>query len=1025
MSLPELGIRRYVMSFMVASVIMLFGIVGYFSVGIDQYPNVDFPFLTVITTQSGADAEVVDETITKVLLEKLNGVPGIDTLSGSSTPGMSLVSISFDLDKDVDVAFNEVQAKISEALRSLPDGIDAPIVRKETMSGAPIIRLALTGNRTLEQLNSYAEDYIQKRFQTINGVSDVPVYGQRAREMRVELDVYKMASYGLTVGEVSNAIQKNHFQLPGGYIVGAKNELLLNLNLEFQSAEELKRLVVKNNGSSFVRLSDIAHVYEGLEDFRRYAAFKGEPALIIGVTKISGTNAFDIEKEVMNRFNNEIIPALEPGLNLEIVSNDVDFIRALVSGLQEHLYLGVFLTAFVVFLFLRSLTSTFIVALSIPISLLGAVFVIYAFGYTFNAITLLGLLLLIGVVVDDSIIVLENIFRKMESGVPPEEAAISGANQIVFAVLAATLSLVAIFGPVFFMGGIIGKFFKSFSVVVVCGVLISYMVALYVTPMLCARYLRPSHGREGRFKRGLESIFVFIETQYLRLLKFALNYRALVLILAVGFFMSSFLFFSKVPGEFAAETDKSSFNIFIQAPSGSNIYYTIEKIREVEAILKQHKEVLSYGASIGGGRNAAVSSANMFVKLVPIRDRSISQKEFVQALQPELRKIVGIVAIASSGGVGGDYGLEFNITGPDLRTVYKYGDLLKEDLANRPEIGAIKTSTELLPQLRFIPNRDKMALLGLSTQDVVNAIAIAIGGLPIAKYTSSTSSERFDLRLKGQDSQFTWKNSINSIFLRAGSNNSIIRIDNVVQAEEFLGFSTVERFGTMFSTKFSIAPAAVLSDALIVVNKSAAEILPPGYRMELIGAAKEFQKTIVNVAVVFGMAIILLYMVLASQFNSFIQPLILMVSVPLAVVGGVFGLFITGFSLNMFSMIGIILLVGLVAKNAILLIDFTNELRREGYSIKDALLQACPVRLRPILMTSLTIILTMLPAAVARGAGSEDNASLAIVIVGGVLSSTLLTLVVVPTLYAVVETIIEKRKNKKNHKKEPIKMIQG
>ncbi|MDR2008814.1 MAG: efflux RND transporter permease subunit [Alphaproteobacteria bacterium] len=1024
MSLPELGIKRHVMSFMMASVIMLFGIVGFFMTGIDQYPNVDFPFITVITTQRGADAEVVDQTITKVLLEKLNGISGIDAITGSSTPGVSVVSIAFLLEKNVDVAFNEVQAKVSESLRSLPDGIDSPIIRKETMSGSPIIRFTLTGNRTLEQLNTYAETFIQKRLQTVNGVSEVPIYGQRAREMRVELDIYKMASYGLTVDDVRTAIVRNHFQMPGGYIVGSKNELLLDLNLEFRSADELKRLVVKSNGASFVRLQDIATVFEGLEDFRRYASFNGEPSLIVGVSKISGTNAFDIEREVMNRFNNEILPSLEPGLNLTLTANDVDFIRELVRGLEEHLYLGTLLTAIVVFLFLRSLTSTFIVSLAIPISLLGAVFVMYIFGYTMNAITLLALLLLIGVVVDDSIIVLENIYRKMEEGVPPQEAAIAGANQIVFAVLAASLSLVAIFGPVFFMGGIIGKFFKSFAVVTVFGVIISYFVGMYITPMLCSRFLRPQNHKQGRFKRGLENVFLFVEKWYLALLKFALSHRFIVLVLALAFFMSSFLFFSKVPGEFASESDQSRFNINVKTPAGSNIYYTIEKIREVETILGKHPEILNVSSTVGGGRNGGVANSQMFISMVPIKDRNISQRDFIRILQPELNKIVGASVIAASQGIGGGTGLQFNLTGPDLRSVYRYSSLLSQELSTHPEIAAVTTSASLLPQLRFIPNRDKIALLGLTTADVVNAIGISIGGQAIAMFSSADNPERFNLRLKGKDSQFTWKDSVNNIFLRAGG-GKIIRIDSVVQPEEFLGFSTVERFGTMFSTQFTVNPSVVLSEALVVVNAAAAKVLPPSYRLEMAGPAKEFQRTVVNVAIVFAMAVILLYMVLASQFNSFIQPLVLMVSVPLAIVGGVFGLFITGFSLNMFSMIGLILLVGLVAKNAILLIDFTNELRRkEGYPIREALLKACPIRLRPILMTSFTIILTMMPAAIARGAGSEDNASLAIVVVGGIISSTLLTLVVVPTLYSVVENLFEKR-NKKKKTKEPIKMLQG
>ncbi len=1023
MSLPELGIKRHVMAFMVAVAIMMFGLVGWFMTGIDQYPDVDFPFITVLTTQQGADAEVIDQTITKELLEKLNGISGIDYIRGTSTPGVSMVTIAFILEKDVNVAFNEVQAKVSEATGSLPKDIDTPIIRKENIAGSPIVRLTLTGNRTLEQLNAYAQAYIQKRLETINGVSEVPIYGKRDQELRVELDVYKMASFGLSVRDVSSVIKSNHYQLPGGYIVSNKNELLLNLDLEFHSVEDLKKLVIKKSGSSLVRLEEIANVYEGLEDFRRYSSFNSEPSLTIGVKKISGSNAFEIEKNIMKRFNDEITPSLEPGLQLAITDNSVDFIRSVVLSLEEHLYLGTLLTAIVVFIFLRSFISTIIVSLAIPISLLGAVFVIYAFGYTLNTITLLGLLLLIGVVVDDAIIILENIYRKMEEGVEPEKAAIEGSNQVVFAVLAATLSLVSIFGPVMFMDGIIGKFFKSFAVVVVFGVLISYLVSLYITPMLCARYLRVSHGKEGRFKTMLEKSFLFIERKYLSMLSFSLNYRALVLLLGFGFFMTSFLFFSKVPGEFASESDQSQFRVILKAPAGSNIYYTIEKIREIETILKSHKEVLDITATVGAG-SSSVQKSTMYVTLVPINKRKISQKDFVAMVQQEFNKIVGAVVIAASDSVGGgDYGLQFNVTGPNLRTLYQYSDELKQALLADHTINAVDASTELLPQVKFIPDRDKISLIGLSSTEIVDAIAISIGGLTIAKYNNLSNPERYDLRLKGKDSQFTWKDSIKNIYLRSG--DKLLRLDNVVQAQEFLGFTSVERYGTMFSTGFGVSPKVLLSDAIVSINKISQKILPPGYNIEYIGGAKEFQKTIINVSVVFLMAVVLLYMVLASQFNSFIQPLVLMVSVPLAIVGGVFSLYLTGFSLNMFSMIGLILLVGLVAKNSILLIDFTNELRKQGYSISDALLKACPTRLRPILMTSLTVILTMVPAAVSKAEGAEDNASLSIVVIGGMISSTLLTLIIVPTVYAVVETIFEKIKNKKNMKKKSINMIQG
>ncbi len=1011
MSLPELGIRRYVMAFMFAWGIIIFGIVSYFMTGVDQYPDVDFPFIMVTTTQSGADAEVVDITITKELLEKLNGISGIDSISGTSRPGVSIISIAFALEKDVDVAFNEVQAKISEAMSFLPSDIDTPIARKSASGGEAVIRVTLTGNRTLEQLNSYAENFVKKRLESINGVSEAVVYGARDRQLRVELDVYKMASFGLSVNDVISAINRSHYQLPGGYIVGDRNELLLKLDLEFHDVEGFKKLIVKKNGSSFVRLSDIADVYEGLEDFRRYSAFNSLPSLTIAVSKISGANVFAIEEDARNRLEKEILPTLEPGLALEQTSSSIDFIKAMVLALEEHLIVGTILTSIVVYLFLRSFISTIIVSFAIPVSLFGAVIVIYAFGYTFNGITLLGLLLLIGVVVDDAIIVLENIYRKMEEGVEPEKAAIEGSNQIIFAVLAATLSLVSIFGPVIFMAGIVGKFFQSFSVVVVFGVLISYIVSLYVTPMLCARYLRVSHKEEGRFKKSLEAMFVALEKGYKGALGFSLSHRFLVLLIGLGIFASNFFFFARVPGEFASESDTSKFNIFVETAPGSNIYYTIEKIKEVENILRKHKEIKNFSVSIGD-RNEPVQKATMYINLVAIKDRNIRQVDFISKLQLDLNKITGAVVFASSPSIGGGaYPLEFYVTGTNLQELYKYNLQLTEAFKNDSALGGVNAGMKFLPQLRFKTNKDKAALLNLSSKDIVDAIAVSVGGLSVAKYNNLVDLERYDIKLRGKETQFTWTDSINNIYLRAGE--GLVRLDSVVSAEEYLGFLSVDRYGTLFSANFKIKPSAALSDAIIAVNKIANKILPPGYKIEYSGSSKEFQKTVKNVAVVFGLALLVLYMVLASQFNSFIQPLVLMTAVPLAVVGGVCALYITNFTLNMFSMIGLILLVGLVAKNSILLIDFTNELRlKEGKSINEALMQACPIRLRPILMTSLTVILTMIPAALSKAEGSEDNASLAIVILGGMISSTLLTLFIVPTSYSVVEHVLQKKKNK-------------
>ncbi|XWO14405.1 Multidrug resistance protein MdtC [Candidatus Hepatincola sp. Pdp] len=1017
MTLPELGIKRWVMSFMVGFGIIIFGAVCFLRVGVDEFPDIDFPMILVTTTETGSDPEIIDSTVTSVLVENINGIAGIDTLTATSYPGLSSVFIKFELDKDVDAAFQEVQAKINQAKQDLPDDIDEPEIVKRTSSDTPIVLMTLSGNRILQQLNVYADDIIKKRLETIDGASEVVIDGELDRKARIEVDVFKLASYGIALNQFVSTIQKSHILMPGGYVVARNKEYLVKLDLEFHDPKKMMDIVIKNNGGSLVKLKDVAVAYDGLDDFRAYSDYMTNPALSIGVTKIVGASTYSIEKEILKRLNEDLLPALEPGLKVKVIYDQVDYIKAIVDGLEEHLILGTMLTSLVVYLFLRSFISTIIVAFAIPISLLGSVIVIYSFGYTFNTITLLGLLLLIGIVVDDAIIILENIYRKMEEGEDPTTAAINGSNQIVFAVLAATLSLVCIFGPVMFMGGIIGKFFKSFAVTVTFGVLISYFVALFITPMLCARYLRASQGDENFFKRMLESAFVALEKGYVAILKWALKTRLIMSLLAVLLILSISLLMPMIPVEFIADSNEGLFSVNLKTPSGSNIYYTIEKLQEVAEILKKEPNVKDYNGNVGTA-SANVNRAVMTVRMVDFDKRTMTQPEFIRYLQKKLDKMLGVIAIASAPSVGGGaYKLMFVIVGPDMHVLYKLSTDIGAQLSANPKLGQVDLGMEVLPKLRFEPDRNKIAVLGLTPQDVVHSIAIAVGGVDIAKFNHEEGSDtdRYDVRVKATDSQFTDKGDIKNIYLVAGD-NSLVRLDNVVKIKSFLGLATVDRFGSLFSAAFNLNPVVATGDAMKEIAKATAH-LPPGYKVEYLGGTKELIKTIGYIKLVFSLAVVLLYMVLASQFNSFVQPIVLMMAVPLAMVGGLIALLITGFSLNMFSMIGLILLVGLVAKNSILLIDFTNELRAKGKSINDALLEACPIRLRPILMTSLTVILTMLPSAISRGEGAENNASLSIMVIGGMVSSTFLTLLVIPVFYSWVEELLAKRN--KNNPKDP------
>jgi HAE1 family hydrophobic/amphiphilic exporter-1 len=1014
MTFSELGIKRHVMAYMVAYAIMLFGMIGYSRIGVDEYPAVDFPAIIVLSYQQGSDAEVVDNTITSILLDNLNGIAGIDTITGISYPGVSRISVVFDLEKDIDIAFNEVQAKINLAISQLPSDIDPPKIIKANNTEDAVVRLTLSGNRTIQQLNVYADQILKKKLETIDGISEVQLEGERQRVLRVEFDIFKLSSFGISVGDIIKAINDSHIQMPGGYIISDSNELLLNLDFEAHSIEDFKNIVVKSTNSSIIKLGYIANIVDDLDDFRKFSSYNSLPSITLGITKIVGANAFSIEEQIMDRVNNAILPNLEPGLNLDITHNVVDYIKAVVASLQEHLFLGTFLTALIVFLFLRSFISTLIVSLAIPISLLGAVFIMYLFGYTFNTITLLALLLLIGVVVDDAIIVLENIYKKIEEGMDPQSAALEGSNQVVFAVLAATLSLVSIFGPVVFMDGIIGRFFKSFAVVVSFGIIISYFVSLYITPMLCSRYLR-NHSKEklNWFYQKLENFFVATEKGYLYLLTKALNHNYITMLLATLIFLSSFLFFDKIPVEFAADGDRAQFKVFLRTPQGSNIYNTLDKIALAEEIIKKYPEVKEILTDIGGN-NGGVNRARLTVNLVPVSERDFSQYELMKKIEKDLGQIAGATFIASPGSsIGGSaYKMEFNLVGANFQELYQNALKLKTIYEETPQIGNIDLSVDFLPQLKFEIDREKIALLKITSKDVLQAIGISVGGIDITKFNEFGSNERFDVRLKGIDSQFTSSSNLNSIYIKT-PNAGLVRLDSVVKQVEYLGFSSIEQTGQLYSISVRGNPSVALGEATAIAQKIAQENLPSGYSLTLKGNAKELQKTIGAITFVFGVSLLLLYMVLASQFNSFIQPVVLMMSIPLAIVGGLGGLYLTNHSLNMFSMIGMILLIGLVAKNAILLVDFSNELRAKGVSIKDALLQSGPSRLRPILMTSITVIISMIPALLSNGAGSENNAAMSAVVIGGMISSTLLTLVVIPAIYYSVESYLEYLKNKK------------
>jgi HAE1 family hydrophobic/amphiphilic exporter-1 len=1013
MTLPELSIKRHVFAFMVNAVLILFGLIAYTRIGVDKLPYIEFPVVSVTTNQRGANPDVIDASITNLVETAVNSVPGIEHIQSTSSPGVSIVTITFNLDKRIDVAFNEVQAKVNQVLRRMPKDADPPVVAKVETNTQPILWTALQGDRTQQQLNQYAINVIKKRLETIDGVGEIRIGGRRDRTIRVNLLPARMAAYGIAAQDVSAAFANEHLQVAGGFLTGKATEHLLKLDLEFHRLDDLEKMVIAYRDGAPVRIRDIAEIEDGLSDFRQLARFNGKPTVGVGVVKVPNTNTVEIIRKVRERIETEIRPQLPPGLELHYVQNDAIFIGEMVDSLKGHLVEGTLLAALIVWLFLKSFRATVIVATAIPVSLFGAIAVMYFFGYTFNSVTLLALLLLVGVVVDDAIVVLENIYRHREHLVQDTaQAAVEGSREVTFAVIAASFSLVAIFAPVIFLSGITGQFLRSFAVVVTFGVMVSLFVSLTLTPMLCSRYMHVQK-QHGRVYWALEHAFERLESFYRRTLAWALAHRGAVPL------------FRALPTELAPQADEGRFLVAIRAPLGSSILYTESKLREVEAIVDRYPDVVTEFGVIGLGSAGQVNQATLVGRMRPKSERrkdgGLSQAEVLQFLRRDLSQLTGARAFPRAFGiVQGQRSepLQFVVKGPNLQEMGRLAGELQRALQADPAIGRMDTDLQLeLPQLVLEPDRTRAASVGLSSQDLALAIGMLTGGVDIAKYNDQPGDgERYDIRVKAKDGEFNGEADLSKIYLR-NRQGQLVRLDTVAAFKERVGPAVVARFDLQYAATFYSSPTVPLADAIEKV-KEAARQLPLGYQVVFIGEAEQLEKTRESIAFTFGLALVLLFMVLASQFNSFLQPLFIMLAVPLAIIGGVFALWLfvplsqlgqsLGFriplhTLNIYSMIGLILLIGLVAKNSILLVDLTNQRRAQGMDVDGALLDACPIRMRPVLMTSLTIVLALAPAALGLGAGAETNAPLAVAVIGGMITSTLLTLVVVPAGYSLVE----------------------
>ena len=1007
MSLPEVSVRRFVFAVMINLVIVLFGLISVNRISIDRSPDIDFSLISVTTVLPGANPDVVDSSVTNIIEGAVNSIPGIDDVRSRSAPGVSNVFIQFLLEKDLDIAFNEVQSKVGQINSQLPDDAETPIISKIETGEIPIIWLALRGNRTLQDLSIYAKNVLKRKLETIDGVGSIVIGGEQERNIRVNLDFNRMSAFGITVQDIVMAFRNEHIKLPGGFLIDNSKEDLLKLDLESHNVEEIENIIVTYDRNRAIKIRDIAEVKDDVRDLRSMGRFNGDPSIGIGVTKIRGENTVEIIEKVKAKIKSDIEPTLPAGITLDIGTDDSSYIYELISGLGQNIFVGFIVASLIVLLFLRSYSSMAIVSITIPVSLFGAIFIMYAFGLTLNTMTMLALLLLIGIVVDDAIVVLENAQRNLNKDTPEERirASITGANEVFLPIVSSTLVLVALFTVVFFMEGIAARFFRSFGVVVSTGVLVSTFVALTLTPTLASKFLKTKK-ESNRVFDGFNRRFTVIENRYREMIEWSLNEKKKVLSYAGLFVLLSFVGFTQLSGGFFPEEDEGQFTITVKTPVGTGIDYTNDRLSAVESLLEEYEDIESYFTIMGSGiESQAVNIGVVYVRLTPSNVRGYKQYEIIPILRERLNKIPGIKAFPApmsfASGTRGE-AMQFTVSGPDLNILNESINAFLSKLAETPELGDVDSSIELnLPQVNLEINRELASEMGLSTRLIAEAANIFAGGIDVARFNDAVGDgERYKVRLKGQYDMSI--DDLDKIYLRTPS-KELVRLDTVATFNETVGPSEITRLDRMYSAYFYSDPTTSLSNAIQLIEDAAAETLPVGYEVGFFARAKEFKRTSNQMLFAFLTGLILVYMVLASQFNSFRQPLIVMISQPLAVIGGTFGIWIVGSDLNIFSMTGLVLLTGLVAKNSILLIDRTNQERQKGLEIDEALLSACPRRLRPILMTSLTLILAMMMPALGIGSGVELSQPLAIAIVGGMISSTFLTLVIVPIIYSSAE----------------------
>lgn len=1034
--LAEICVKRPVFATMLILSLVVVGAFSFFSLGLDLFPKIDFPTITVTVRNPGASPEEIETDVTQKIEEAVNTISGIDELRSTSVEGLSQVFVQFVLEKNVDVAAQEVENRVQTVIPNLPDTAEQPTVVKLDTDAAPVLRITVSAPTSLREVTETAKKKIKERIESISGVGQITIIGGQERQINVWVDPDKMRAYNITPAEVSNALRLQNIEFPSGRLDEGQKELSVRTMGKIRKPQDFDNVVIALRGDYQVKIKDIGYTEDGAEEIRSEARLNGQPAVTLVVSKQSGQNTVAVARAVKEKLA-EIQPTLPPSYSVRVVGDNSIFIENSLHAIEEHLIVGSILAAIVVFLFLWSLRSTFIAGLAIPTSIISTFGLMYAMGYTLNSITMLALTLMVGIVIDDAIVVLENIYRYVdEKGMNPFQAAIEGTREIGLAVLATTLSLMAVFVPIGFMQGIVGRFMSSFGLTSAFAVAVSLLVSFTLTPMLAARLIkRKDEGKQtaepqvtgdgmlGEHQPAHASHhdskdvgwFRHLDRIYTAMLRFSMAHRWVIVTLCILVFLSIIPLFLFVGKNFLPVDDQSQFEVSVRAPEGYSLSATSLMMESIASRIRELPGVTDTLTTVGGGTAQVVNSGTIYVKLTDIGQRQKSQEMLMSDTRellkdfPDLRTGVQQVQAFSGGGFR-NANVQFLISGPDLNKLKEYSEKILERMKSIPD--AVDVDTTLIsgkPEVRLNIDRAAAGDLGVRVADISQALNTLVAGQQATTYN------------EGSDQYEVWVRSVNSFrndvsglkqMIVPSTKLGWVTLDRLVTISEGTGPASVDRLNRQRQVTLlaNTRPGGSAASITAAIDDYVKELkLPPGYQTGYVGQSKEMRKAGFYFLLAFALSFVFMYIVLAAQFESFIHPVTILLTLPLSVPFGIVSLFIAGQTVNIFSGLGLLLLFGVVKKNAILQIAHTNDLRSHGMSRYDAIIQANRDRLRPILMTTIALVAGMIPLVVSSGAGSGTNRSIGVLVVGGQSLCLLLTLLAVPVFYSIFDDLSEMR----------------